>query len=77
MSPLPLLRPRGKRLRPSHIPRRIAQSRLSAGETLDPSSSIRESLDGLFHEVEVAEKTAQELGRMVVAGRQAVPASGR
>lgn len=44
---------------------RIAQSRLSVDESLDPTKGIQESLDGVFHEVEVAERTAAELGKMV------------
>ena len=44
---------------------RLVQTRVSRADALDPAAGIRESLEGLFHEVDVAEKTSRELNQMV------------
>lgn len=49
---------------------RLVQGRVSREDSLDPATGIRQSLDGLFQEVEVAEKTSRELNQMVSAGGQ-------
>jgi hypothetical protein len=45
---------------------RLIQNRVSEETAPEAAAAIRESLNGLFHEVEVAEKTSLELSRFVV-----------
>jgi hypothetical protein len=48
---------------------RLVQGRVSRDGSHDPATGIRESLDGLFHEVEVADRTSRELDQLVSEDR--------
>ncbi len=44
---------------------RLVQSRVAEEDSAEPESSLRECLNGLFLEVEIADRTARELNKMV------------
>ncbi|MCG3192763.1 MAG: hypothetical protein DIJKHBIC_02010 [Thermoanaerobaculia bacterium] len=50
---------------------RLVQGRVSRDGSQEPATGIKESLEGLFHEVEVADRTSRELDQLVQDDRRA------
>lgn len=46
---------------------RVVKGRLARDEAMDPADEVRAGLEGVFHEVELAERTNRELARLIGA----------